>query len=112
VLSKPTDEMVQFVGVTLLMSLVGFCFGGNFALFPPTTAEFFGTKTFGSNYGIVFTSYGIGGITGGLMPGIITGGFEWVFLATGIGSLVAFGLAWITKPPVVDAESEKKAVAA
>ncbi|HEX7391618.1 MAG TPA: OFA family MFS transporter [Thermoplasmata archaeon] len=112
VLSKPTDEMVQFVGVTALMSLVGFCFGGNFALFPPTTAEFFGTKTFGSNYGVVFTSYGIGGITGALMPGIITGGFEWVFLATGVGSLAAFSIAWFTKPPVVDAEAEKKATPA
>lgn len=106
VLSKPTDEMMQFVGVTALVSLVGFCFGGNFALFPPTTAEFFGTKNFGSNYGIVFTSYGVGGVIGGLMPGIITGGFELVFIATGIGSAVAFALAWITRPPVVEAEQK------
>lgn len=112
VLSKPTDEMTQFVGVTALVSLVGFCFGGNFALFPPTTAEYFGTKTFGSNYGIVFTSYGVGGIIGALMPGIITGGFEWVFLATGIGSLAAFSIAWITKPPVAPAEAVKKAAPA
>ncbi|MCU0852004.1 MAG: OFA family MFS transporter [Thermoplasmata archaeon] len=112
VLSKPTDEMTQFVGVTALVSLVGFCFGGNFALFPPTTAEFFGTKTFGSNYGIVFTSYGVGGIVGALMPGIITGGFEIVFMATGIGSLVAFSIAWITKPPVEEGPAEKKAAPA
>lgn len=112
VLSNPTDEMMQFVGVTALVSLVGFCFGGNFALFPPTTAEFFGTKNFGSNYGIVFTSYGVGGVIGGLMPAIITGGFELVFIATGIGSLVAFALAWITKPPVDDSQQAQKAAPA
>jgi OFA family oxalate/formate antiporter-like MFS transporter len=112
VMSKPTDEMIQFVGVTALVSLVGFCFGGNFALFPPTTAEFFGTRTFGSNYGIVFTSYGVGGIIGALMPGIIVGGFEYVFLATGIGSLVAFGIAWITRGPAEETPAEKKAAPA
>jgi OFA family oxalate/formate antiporter-like MFS transporter len=106
-MSKPTDETVAFVGFTALVSLVGFCFGGNFALFPPTTSEYFGTKFFGNNYGLVFTSYAVGGVVGGLMPGIIKGGFEWVFVATGIGSLIAFAIAWITGPPVVKEEGEK-----
>lgn len=108
VLAKPTDETVQFVGVTALISMVGFCFGGNFAMFPPITSEYFGTKFFGTNYGIVFTSYAVGGVTGGLMPGFVKGGFEWVFIATAVGSLVAFAIAWITKPPIVEDEPEKK----
>jgi OFA family oxalate/formate antiporter-like MFS transporter len=99
VMSKPLNENTVFIGVTAIVSLEGFCFGGNFALFPPTTAEYFGTKTLGTNYGIVFTSYAVGGVIGGLMPGIIKGGFEWVFIATALGSLVAFGIAWITKNP-------------
>jgi MFS transporter, OFA family, oxalate/formate antiporter len=107
VLSKPLDQDVQFIGLVALDSWVGFCFGGNFALFPPITSEYFGTKFFGSNYGIVFTSYAVGGVIGGLMPGIIKGGFEWVFIATGIGSLAAFAIALITKPPIVDEPAAK-----
>jgi len=50
-------------------ALIGFNFGGNFALFPAATADFFGNKTVGKNYGWVFTSYGIGGIVGPIMAG-------------------------------------------
>jgi len=43
---------------------VGFNFGGNFALFPSLTADLFGSKNFGANYGWVFTSYGVAGVIG------------------------------------------------
>lgn len=43
---------------------VGFNFGGNFALFPSLTADLFGSKRFGANYGKVFTSYGAAGVVG------------------------------------------------
>ncbi len=104
VVSKPTDQNLQFAGLIAFDSWIGFCFGGNFALFPPITSEYFGTVSFGSNYGVVFTSYAVGGVIGGLMPGIIKGGFEFVFIITAIGSLVAFTIAWFTKPPVVGEE--------
>lgn len=100
VMAKPTDENTVFIGVTGLVSAAGFCFGGNFALFPPTTADYFGTKNFGDNYGKVFTSYGVGGVIGALMPAFISGGFEFVFIGVAIGSLAAMGIAFMTKPPV------------
>ncbi len=43
---------------------VGFNFGGIFALFPSATADSFGTRGLGTNYGIVFTAYGVAGILG------------------------------------------------
>jgi len=43
---------------------VGFNFGGNFALFPSLTADLFGSRNFGANYGWVFTSYGVAGVIG------------------------------------------------
>ncbi len=46
------------------MALIGLCFGANFSLFPSATADFFGTKNMGVNYGLVFTAYGFGGILG------------------------------------------------
>jgi OFA family oxalate/formate antiporter-like MFS transporter len=102
---KPTDENTVFLGVTVLVSAAGFCFGGNFALFPPTTADYFGTKNFGDNYGKVFTSYGVGGVIGALMPAFISGGFEYVFIGVAFGSLAAMALAFMTKAP--DAPAEK-----
>lgn len=43
---------------------VGFNFGGNFALFPSLTADLFGSRNMGVNYGWVFTSYGLAGVSG------------------------------------------------
>ncbi len=106
VMTKPTDETLVFVGVTALVSAAGFCFGGNFALFPPTTAEYFGTKNFGGNYGKVFTSYGVGGVIGALIPAFVSGGFELVFVAVAVGSLAALAIAFMTKPPTAPAKAE------
>jgi len=52
------------LGLAVGAACVGFNFGGNFALFPSLTADLFGSKNFGSNYGWVFTSYGIAGVFG------------------------------------------------
>jgi MFS transporter, OFA family, oxalate/formate antiporter len=46
------------------VSLVGLCFGGFLALYPALTADYFGTKNIGANYGVMFTAYGAGGIAG------------------------------------------------
>ncbi|NUP99596.1 MAG: OFA family MFS transporter [Armatimonadetes bacterium] len=48
----------------VLVALVGLNFGANFALFPSATADAFGTRNLGVNYGLVFTAYGIGGTIG------------------------------------------------
>ncbi|MES9945513.1 MAG: OFA family MFS transporter [Candidatus Thiodiazotropha sp.] len=56
-------------GFIVSAALIGFNFGGNFALFPAVTADYFGNRNVGSNYGWVFTSYGIAGIAGPLLAG-------------------------------------------
>jgi MFS transporter, OFA family, oxalate/formate antiporter len=48
---------------------LGFNFGGNFALYPSITADYFGNKTFGTNYGWMFTAYGVGGLLGPYIGG-------------------------------------------
>lgn len=42
--------------------LVAACFGGFFGIFPALTADNFGLKNLGVNYGVIFVSYGIAGI--------------------------------------------------
>ncbi|MBN2021557.1 MAG: OFA family MFS transporter [Pirellulales bacterium] len=81
---------------------VGFNFGGNFALFPLLTAESFGTKNLGANYGAVFTAYGIGGVFGPILAGQIwdrLGSYYWAFLPAGAACLAAAVLALLLKAP-------------
>ncbi len=103
---KPENEIVQFAGLTGIASAIGFTFGGNFALFPSTTADYFGTKNLGMNYGLVFTGYGAAGVVGSLIPAVLAGsgnGFVWVFVAVGIASLVTFAMAIVLKSPTKNA---------
>ncbi|MHC4167333.1 MAG: L-lactate MFS transporter [Planctomycetota bacterium] len=44
-----------------ISALIGANYGANLALFPSVTKDFFGLKNFGVNYGLVFTSWGVGG---------------------------------------------------
>ncbi len=86
----------SWIIVMVVASLVGFCFGGNFALFPSSTADYYGTKNVGSNYGVLFTAYGVAGITGALAAGLIvdfTGSYLLAFVITGILAIVAVILA-------------------
>jgi OFA family oxalate/formate antiporter-like MFS transporter len=81
---------------------VGFNFGGNFALFPLMTAEFFGTKNLGANYGAVFTSYGVGGILGPMLAGGVwdaMGTYKWAFLIAGGACVIAGIIALLVRAP-------------
>jgi len=81
-------------------AIIGFNFGGNFALFPTATADFFGTKNVGQNYGWVFTAYGVGGIVGPIMAGVFKDSGSWLpaFVISGILCLVAAGITMMLKP--------------
>jgi len=50
-------------------TLIGFNFGGNFALFPTITADTFGAKNIAQLYPFVFLAYGVGGIGGPILGG-------------------------------------------
>lgn len=82
-------------------TLIGFNFGGNFALFPTITADTFGTKFIGQNYGWVFLAYGIGGIFGPILGGKLgdMGNFPLAFTICGVLCLVAAGIISMVKPP-------------
>ena len=97
------SEILLYVGATI----IGFNFGGNFALFPVATAETFGAKNVGKNYGWVFLAYGVGGIVGPIMAGVFkdagkgSGVDAWLpaFLISGVLCLFASVIAYLVKPP-------------
>ena len=89
-------------------AIIGFNFGGNFALFPAATADFFGNKTVGKNYGFIFFAYGIAGIVGPQIAGLFkdaAAGAEtpaaWLtpFLIAGIACLLGAVIILFIKPP-------------
>ena len=84
-------------------ALIGFNFGGNFALFPTMTADTFGTKYVGQNYGWVFLAYGIGGIFGPILGGRLgdMGNFPLAFTICGVLCLSAAILIYLVKPPQI-----------
>ena len=80
----------------IVASLIGFNFGGNFALFPSATADSFGAENVGLNYGYVFTSYGIGGIIGPILAGAVQDAgfsFLYAFIPSAIMCFIAALLA-------------------
>ncbi len=84
--------------------IVGLCFGGYLAIFPAITADFYGTKNIGINYGLVFTAYGVGGLLGSLFaPRVleITKSYSMAFTVTGILCLLGAVIAIISRPPGV-----------
>ncbi len=89
--------MLLYLGATL----IGFNFGGNFALFPTMTADTWGTRYVGQNYGWVFLAYGFGGILGPIMGGYLgdMGNFPLAFTICGVLCLIAAGIIFSFKPP-------------
>ncbi len=79
-------------------ALIGFNFGGNFALFPAATADTFGSETVGLNYGYVFTSYGLGGIVGPILAGAVQDAgfsFTYAFYPAAVLCFIAAALAFV-----------------
>lgn len=88
-------------GPYLGAALIGFNFGGNFALFPAVTADLFGNRSVGTNYPWVFLVYGIGGIVGPALGGVMGDHhwWLWAFVPAGLLCIVGSVLAMTLKPP-------------
>lgn len=83
-------------------ALIGFNFGGTLALFPPITADFFGSKNLGANYGLMFTAYGVGGIVGPILAGMVQDyglSFLYAFIPASLLCFVAAVLTFLVRAP-------------
>ena len=91
--------------VFFLFIAVGIAFwqyGGGLALMPAFTADFFGPKNLGMNYGLVFIGWGLGFFMARLGGSIKdwTGTLDWAFYISAIVLIVAVLLSWVTKRPM------------
>lgn len=98
-------EYLLYLGATL----VGFNYGGSFALFPAVTADFFGAKSVGQNYPYVFLAYGIGGVLGPILGGALgdLGNFPLAFTICGVLVLIGAVMMWVIKNPEKKQEKTK-----
>jgi OFA family oxalate/formate antiporter-like MFS transporter len=95
--SMAGNEYLLYFGAML----IGFNFGGNFALFPTLTADVFGNDRIGQNYPYIFLSYGVGGIAGPVLGGILgdMGNFPLAFSICGFACLAGSACIMLVKKP-------------
>jgi len=69
------------------IAIVGFCFGTTLSVFPAITADQYGKKNFGGNYGIMYFAWGFGGVVAPVFAGFlhdIHGNFELAYIICAI----------------------------
>ena len=73
---------------------------------PAFTADFFGPKNLGMNYGIVFLGWGIGFFMARLGGSIKdwTGSLNYAFYISAAVLIIATVLSWVTKRPLLEHE--------
>ena len=95
-------------GLYIAAAIIGFNYGGYFALLPAATADLFGNKSVGTNYPYVFLAYGLGGIIGPQLGGWMKDLGEasgdvttwiWAFIPAGIACFVGAVIMLFMKPP-------------
>jgi nitrate/nitrite transporter NarK len=95
--------------IVLLAALIGANYGANLSLFPSYTKDLWGLKTFGMNYGVLFTAWGVGGFVLPRVQQMLyeaskgadgTGGsYMSSFLVASALLLVGTALTFLIKPP-------------
>ncbi|MGQ9479088.1 MAG: L-lactate MFS transporter [Thermoproteota archaeon] len=85
----------------LAVAVIGFIYGANFSLFPSAIGDLYGVKNIGVNYGLLFTSYGAGGVLGPILGGYffdVTGSYYAAFQTAAILCLIAAVMGLLIKP--------------
>jgi MFS transporter, OFA family, oxalate/formate antiporter len=83
-------------------SVTGLCYGTIYTLFPAATADFYGVRNLGVNYGLVFTAFGVAGCLGSLLGGRVAdlfGSYAKAYTTVGVLLLAACGMALAARAP-------------
>ncbi|GLQ70856.1 hypothetical protein GCM10007932_02160 [Vibrio penaeicida] len=105
-----TSEFTLIIGTAI--AAVGY--GTLLAVFPSITAEYYGLKNYGTNYGVLYTSWGIGGAIGAAVVGYSMAngtGFGLAYTISAVMMGVCVVLALVTKPITEEKAESLKASA-
>ena len=83
-------------------AFTGLCYGTIFTLMPAATADYYGVRNLGVNYGFVFTGFGVAGVLGSRYGGMIRdffGSYAMAYKICAVMLLVAAVLAFFTRAP-------------
>jgi len=92
--------------VATLFAVVLLCYGGGFGTMPSFTADYFGTKYMGINYGWILLAWGVGGIVGPIFVAFVkdhTGTFAGALPYIGFMLLAAAILPVVARRPGIPA---------
>ena len=86
----------------VLAMVVYWCYGTQLSVFASTTADFFGTRNLGVNYGLLFSAWGVAGFVGPLIGAQVFdafGDYRYAFYAAAVLALVSLGALALARPP-------------
>jgi MFS transporter, OFA family, oxalate/formate antiporter len=89
--------------IVLLATFIGFNYGANLSLFPSYTKDLWGLKTFGMNYGFLYTAWGVGGFVLSKIQQTLyasSKSYDSSFVTAGVLLLVGAALTFLLKPRV------------
>src|SRR5207247_6120123 len=84
----------QVLPFYILVAVVYWCYGTQLSVFASTTADLYGTRNLGLNYGVLFTAWGAAGVFGPMIGGRVFdtfGDYRYAFYAASALAIVAFG---------------------
>ena len=84
-----------------LAMVVYWCYGTQLSVFASTTADFYGTRHLGMNYGLLFSAWGVAGVIGPLLGAQVFdtfGDYRYAFYAAAILALVSLGALALARP--------------
>ena len=88
--------------LVVVSALIGANYGANLSLFPSMTKRYYGTDHFGTNYGLMFTAWGVGGFLLALLAGKvydITQTFNFAYYCSSVLLVLAAIVTCCVKPP-------------
>jgi MFS transporter, OFA family, oxalate/formate antiporter len=92
----------QLLPFYLLVAVVYWCYGTQISLFATTTADFYGTRHLGMNYGVLFTAWGAAGILGPAIAARVFdrfGDYRYAFFAAaGLAVVALAALSFASAP--------------
>ena len=86
----------------LLVAAVYWCYGTQLSVFASTTADFYGTRDLGMNYGLLFTAWGVAGILGPMIGARVFdtfGDYRYAFFAAAALAGLAFSSLHFARAP-------------
>jgi len=95
----------SMTSLTIGVCVTGIAYGALLAIFPALTYDYFGMKNSGTNYGMVFTAFGVAGVIGPLAAGKIvdaTGTYNYAYIAAAVILVVAAVLVKFLKAPTTE----------